>query len=89
MIPNSTIPDPATGNIGPDEVPDSETLVVPGSPSPLSPGRVTVNPDDEAGVDELPNDEGAVPHGRDDTGLADMNDIDVDNAEMDGEPNPR
>lgn len=69
-----------------------DTLIVPGSPQPLSPGRVTVNPDREAGVDELPNNEVTQPHPDDDAGLdpdlAEM-DMDLPNAEFDDQPNPR
>jgi hypothetical protein len=30
------------------------------SPQPLSPGRMTVNPDNKPGIDELPDDEAAI-----------------------------
>lgn len=66
-----------------------DTLVVPGSPGPLSPGRVTLHPDREAGVDELPAGEGSQPHGDEDAGLANLADTDLDNAEFDDQPNPR
>ncbi|MHC8400683.1 hypothetical protein ACYZTX_14705 [Pseudomonas sp. MDT1-17] len=34
---------------------------IPTHPEPLSPGRTAVNPEDEPGIDELPNNEGAIP----------------------------
>jgi hypothetical protein len=78
--PDASSPD----DVGPDE------LIVPGSPAPLSPGRVTLNPDREAGADELPNPEGNQPHGDDDAGLdSDLADMDLTNAEFDDQPNPR
>jgi len=36
---------------------DDDGVVIPGSAPPLSPGRIDVNPDDQAGVDELPGNE--------------------------------
>jgi hypothetical protein len=64
---------------------------VPSSPDPLSPGRTDVNPSDRPGVDELPDNEGAVPLDTDDQAGAqqDMVDVDVDNAEFDDAPDPR
>ncbi|OCR26750.1 hypothetical protein AFK24_01085 [Pseudomonas syringae] len=64
---------------------------VPTSPDPLSPGRTDLNPSDQPGVDELPDNEGAVPLDSDDDADAqqDMTDVDVDNAEFDDAPNPR
>ena len=63
----------------------------PGSPSPLSPGRTNINPDNEPGVDELPNNEGEVPLDSNDEAVVqqEMYDIDPANAEMDDQPNPR
>ncbi|MBA1204797.1 hypothetical protein G7009_24075 [Pseudomonas capeferrum] len=64
---------------------------VPASPDPLSPGRTDLNPSDRPGVDELPDNEGAIPLDEDDDALAqeEMTDVDVDNAEFDDQPNPR
>lgn len=64
---------------------------VPSSPDPLSPGRTDLNPSDQPGVDELPDNDGAVPLDTDDEAAAqqDMTDVDVDNAEFDDAPNPR
>ena len=39
---------------------------IPTHPQPLSPGRTAVNPEDEPGIDELPNNEGAIPMEQDD-----------------------
>lgn len=75
---------PRPDDTGPD------TLIVPGSPEPLSPGRVTIHPDREAGVDELPNNEGNHPHPADDPSRnPERVDMDLDNAEFDEQPNPR
>ncbi|HCJ30141.1 MAG TPA: hypothetical protein DHV63_12805 [Pseudomonas sp.] len=63
-------------------------MLIPGSAPPLSPGRTDVNPDDQAGVDELPDNELQVPQDR--TPIErETPDIDVDNAEVDDAPNPR
>ena len=35
---------------------------IPTHPEPLSPGRTAGNPEDEPGIDELPNNEGGHPH---------------------------
>lgn len=65
-------------------------LVIPGSAPPLSPGRTDVNPDDQAGVDELPGNELDIPRDRSgDPSEREAPDIDVDNAEMDDAPDPR
>lgn len=57
---------------------------------PLSPGRADLNPSDEAGIDELPNNEVDAPNDESDNPYADdVPDIDPDNAEMDDQPNPR
>lgn len=69
---------------------DDDGLVIPGSAPPLSPGRTDVNPDDQAGVDELPGNERVTP--RDELDAPPERgtpDIDVDKAEMDDAPNPR
>ncbi|MBV6826943.1 hypothetical protein [Pseudomonas sp. PD9R] len=39
---------------------------IPTHPEPLSPGRTAEHPDDEPGIDELPNNEGAIPEDLDD-----------------------
>lgn len=64
---------------------------MPTSPDPLSPGRTDINPSDQPGVDELPDNEGEVPLDTDDDAPVqeEMIDVDIDNAEMDDEPNPR
>lgn len=65
-------------------------VVIPGSAPPLSPGRTDVNPDDQAGVDELPGNELEIPRDRSDDPIErETPDIDVDNAEMDDAPDPR
>lgn len=66
-------------------------ITVPGSPPPLGTERTDVNPGDEAGVDELPHNEGEVPlEPNDEAPLqGEVPDIDVDNAELDDAPNPR
>lgn len=62
----------------------------PENTDPLSPGRTDLNPSDEPGTDELPDNEGDTPE-RDspnpyEEGVPDM---DPDNAEMNDQPNPR
>jgi hypothetical protein len=56
---------------------------IPTHPEPLSPGRTTLNPEDEPGIDELPDNEGVRP----------LNEEKVleetDNAVHDGEMDPR
>lgn len=64
---------------------------IPTHTEPLSPGRTTVHPEDEPGIDELPNNEGAKPmEQRDGTDL-DPERVreETDNAERDGEIDPR
>jgi hypothetical protein len=57
---------------------------------PLSPGRTDLNPSDEAGIDELPNNEVDMPKDESTNPYEDgVPDIDTDNAEMDDHPNPR
>lgn len=63
---------------------------VPGSSKPPpTPGRTDLHPGDGL-VDELPDNDGEQPR---DAGMApdetDMTDTDLDNAEMDGAPDPR
>lgn len=64
---------------------------IPTHPDPLSPGRTTVNPDDEPGIDELPDNEGAIPMDQEDNPPLDPEQVrdDTDNAERDGVINPR
>jgi hypothetical protein len=80
MHTNTTLP----GGMGGDDP-------VPTSPDPLSPGRTDINPSDRPGVDELPDNEGAIPLESNDEApvMEEMTDVDVDNAEMDDQPNPR
>lgn len=63
----------------------------PGSPGPLSPGRTSLKPNNEPGVDELPDRESEIPLEPGDETVVDreMADMDLDNAEMDDQPNPR
>ncbi|KFE56804.1 hypothetical protein [Pseudomonas syringae] len=65
--------------------------LLPTSNDPLSPGRTDVNPSDQPGVDELPNNEGEIPLDSDDDAPVEeeLIDVDPDNAEMDDQPNPR
>ena len=64
---------------------------IPTHPEPLSPGRTTVNPEDEPGIDELPNNEGARPMDLDDGTDIDPEKVreETDNAVRDGEMDPR
>lgn len=65
-------------------------VLIPGSAPPLGTGRTDVNPSDEAGVDELPNNDGEIPRDHDQAGMPEgIPDIDPDNAELDDVPNPR
>jgi len=70
-----------------------DDLVVPGSPPPLGSERTDVSPGSEAGVDELPNNDGATPRSRSqakgDEVMSGVPDIDPDSAELDDAPNPR
>jgi hypothetical protein len=61
------------------------------SPDPLSPSRTDLDSSDRPGVDELPDNEGAIPLDIDDDAPieGEMADIDVDNAEFDEQPTPR
>ncbi len=70
---------------------NDDGIVVPGSPPPLGTERTDVNPGDEAGVDELPRNDGEVPLNADDDAVLqdELPDVDVDNAELDDAPNPR
>ena len=61
---------------------------LPGEPDPLSPGRTDVNPDDEPGIDELPDNDGTRPDHADEPDQSKVPDIDPDNAEMDDQLNP-
>lgn len=60
---------------------------IPTHPEPLSPGRTAVNPEDEPGIDELPNSEGAIPMDEDETTATDPERVleETDNAVRDGE----
>lgn len=70
---------------------NDDGIIVPGSVPPLGSERTDVNPSDEAGVDELPHNEGEIPLDTDDNAAqhAELPDVDVDNAERDDAPNPR
>ena len=56
---------------------------IPTHPEPLSPGRTTINPEDEPGIDELPDNEGVRP--LDEEKVLE----ETDNAVHDGEMDPR
>jgi hypothetical protein len=56
---------------------------IPTHPEPLSPGRTTLNPEDEPGIDELPDNEGVRP--LDEEKVLE----ETDNAVHDGEMDPR
>ncbi|MHC8407584.1 hypothetical protein [Pseudomonas sp. TMB3-21] len=64
---------------------------IPAHPEPLSPGRTTVNPEEEPGIDELPNNEGAIPMDQDDGTDIDRDRIreETNNADRDDVINPR
>ena len=64
---------------------------MPTAPDPLSPSRTDLNPSDQPGVDELPDNEGQIPLDTDDDAPIEeeLPDTDVDNAEMDNQSNPR
>lgn len=64
---------------------------IPTRPEPLSPGRTTVNPEDDPGIDELPNNEGAILMDQDDGTDLDPERVreETDNAVRDGEMDPR
>jgi hypothetical protein len=64
---------------------------MPTSPDPLSPRRTDLHPSDQPGVDELPDNEGQTPADTDQEASRqqDMPDVDIDNAELDDQPNPR
>lgn len=66
---------------------EDDGVLIPGSAPPLSPGRTDVNPDDQAGVDELPGNELGVP--RNPSTEWETPDVDADKAERDDVPNPR
>ncbi|HTO19868.1 MAG TPA: hypothetical protein VL129_12065 [Pseudomonas sp.] len=72
--------------------PDKPTpeRLYPGHPQPPGRGRVDVNPSDEPGIDELPDNEGELPRDREEwENLEDMPDTDPDQGERDGVINPR
>ena len=64
---------------------------IPTHPEPLSPGRTTVNPEDEPGIDELPDNEGVRPIDEDDVTAIDPERVreETDNAVRDGQIDPR
>lgn len=64
---------------------------IPTHPEPLSPGRTAVNPEDEPGIDELPNNEGAIPMDEDESTTMDPERVleETDNAVRDNEMDPR
>lgn len=67
-----------------------ENDLPPGITPPLGPGRTTLNPSDEAGIDELPDNEGDVPEDGAPTPYEEgIPDMDPNNAELDDQPNPR
>jgi len=67
-----------------------EDDAMPTSPDPLSPGRTDVDPMNEEGIDELPDNEGKRPLDDDDTGLnPDRVREETDNAVMDDQQDPR
>ncbi|GEM_PF-3409261 len=70
---------------------DDDGVRIPGSPPPVGTGRTDVNPEDEAGVDELPDNDGKTPVIRQNPAVPgeQVPDIDPDQAERDGVPNPR
>ncbi|MFL1528729.1 hypothetical protein [Pseudomonas sp. O230] len=64
---------------------------IPTHPEPLSPGRTAINPEDEPGIDELPNNEGAIPLDDDDLTAMDPEHVleETDNAVRNGQMDPR
>ena len=58
---------------------------IPTHPEPLSPGRTPRNPEDEPGIDELPENEGVRPLDEDDSTAMDPEKVreETDNGEMD------
>jgi hypothetical protein len=64
---------------------------IPTHPEPLSPGRTTLNPEDEPGIDELPDNEGVRPLDEDETTGMDPERVreETDNAVRDDEMDPR
>lgn len=70
---------------------DDDGIRVPGSPPPLGSERTDVNPGHEAGVDELPANDGQTPASTDEAQRirSRVPDIDPDNAERTDAPNPR
>lgn len=64
---------------------------IPTHPEPLSPGRTAVNPEDEPGIDELPNNEGAIPMDEDESTTMDPERVleETDNAVRDNVMDPR
>ena len=58
---------------------------IPTHPEPLSPGRTPRNPEDEPGIDELPENEGVRPLDEDDATAMEPERVreETDNGEMD------
>lgn len=79
-----------TSKVSASSAPGDEGVQIPGSTPPLSSGRTDINPSDESGVDELPDNDGKIPKDYNDAvGTEGIPDIDPDNAELDDAPNPR
>jgi hypothetical protein len=68
-----------------------DDVIVPGSPPPPGSERTDVSPGGEAGVDELPQNDGTTPRNNPKEGpvMGGVPDIDPDSAELDDAPNPR
>jgi len=78
-------------NADPNDIGTDDDDTFPASTDPLSPGRTDLDPSEDDGVDELPDNEGDTPMDDSDEAAVQENvpDQDVADAEMDGEPNPR
>lgn len=70
---------------------DTDDVIIPGSPPPLGSERTDVSPGGEAGVDELPENDGTTPRNNPKEGqvMDGVPDIEPDGAELDDAPNPR
>jgi hypothetical protein len=77
--------------INPNDISAGDNDTYPGTPDPLSPGRTDINPSGDKGYDELPDNDGKTPLDEDNEAgdQSKVPDQDPDNAEMDGESNPR
>lgn len=69
--------------------PQDDGVLILGSPPPVGTGRTDVDLGNEAGVDELPDDGGALDSQEHERLSDQLPDIDPDNAEADDAPNPR